>query len=511
MAYGNKPKTDTFILTLPLVTHEQEEMFLQKSFDRYRHAYNWLVEKTLKEWHQLRKTRAYKKLEEQIRNTKKRDRNGLYEIHNKMLQKHGFSKSDFEKMLVPYQKYWHLNSSITQKIAARVWYAWQKFLFGKGKAVHFKSFDAFTSFAAKTNSTGVRFKNAEQPYVQIEDRKFFVVLRNGTTGEYQREALKHDAKYCTIKRVMIRGRWRYFAQIALAGHAPYKHDRQGTMKRPVIHGVVGIDIGTQTIAVYGRDICDIRLLAPSVVAELRDGLVRRIAIIQRKMDRSRRATNPEYFNENGTIKKLRRVNGKKQRRKWKYSNNYIRLRNEYRELNRRLAAIRKMEHCMLANELLEHGTIFVVEDMDYKALQKRAKETKINEKTGRAHSKKRYGKSIGRCAPAMFISVLSQKAARYNGRVVKVSTFKTKASQFDHTDESYTKKKLSQRFAKLSDGTVVQRDIYSAYLLFHLNGNLKTYNVKTLKEDFSQFLELHNTTKERLQNSHDWLPASVGF
>ena len=229
------------------------------------------------------------------------------------------------------------------------------------------------------------------------------------------------------------------------------------------------------------------------------------------MDRSRRATNPEYFNENGTIKKLRRVNGKKQRREWKYSNNYIRLRNEYRELNRRLASIRKMEHCILANELLEHGTIFIVEDMDYKALQKRAKETKINEKTGRAHSKKRYGKSISRCAPAMFISVLSQKAARYNGRVVKVSTFKTKASQFDHTDESYTKKKLSQRFAKLSDGTVVQRDIYSAYLLFHLNSNLKTYNVKTLKEDFPQFMELHNTTKERLQNSHDWLPASVGF
>ena len=43
MAYGNKLKTDTFILTLPLVTHEQEEVFLQESFDRYRHAYNWLV------------------------------------------------------------------------------------------------------------------------------------------------------------------------------------------------------------------------------------------------------------------------------------------------------------------------------------------------------------------------------------------------------------------------------------------------------------------------------------
>lgn len=34
-------------------------------------------------------------------------------------------------------------------------------------------------------------------------------------------------------------------------------------------------------------------------------------------------------------------------------------------------------------ELLQHGNEFIVEDMDYKALQKRSKKTKINAKTGR--------------------------------------------------------------------------------------------------------------------------------
>ena len=34
-----------------------------------------------------------------------------------------------------------------------------------------------------------------------------------------------------------------------------------------------------------------------------------------------------------------------------------------------------------------------------------------------------------------------KKTNRYGGSVIKVSTFETKASQFDHTDESYTKKK----------------------------------------------------------------------
>ena len=36
-------------------------------------------------------------------------------------------------------------------------------------------------------------------------------------------------------------------------------------------------------------------------------------------------------------------------------------------------------------------------------------------------------------------------------------------------------------------------------------------NKKTIKKDFPQFKMLHDKTKEHLQNSHDWLPASVGF
>lgn len=86
-----------------------------------------------------------------------------------------------------------------------------------------------------------------------------------------------------------------------------------------------------------------------------------------------------------------------------------------------------------------------------------------------------------------------------------------KASQFDHTDDSYTKKKLSQRFAKLSNGTVVQRDMYSAFLLTHLDESLQGYDKEAIDKDFQQFMKLHNETKERLQNSHEWLPASVGF
>ena len=42
-----------------------------------------------------------------------------------------------------------------------------------------------------------------------------------------------------------------------------------------------------------------------------------------------------------------------------------------------------------------------------------------------------------------------------------------RASQYDHTNGEYVKRKLSQRLFSLSDGTVVQRDLYSSFLLYN--------------------------------------------
>lgn len=349
-------------------------------------------------------------------------------------------------------------------------------------------------------------------HITYGDYTFPVTLRNPDTqtGWYQQEALKCGVKYCRIIRKWVSTKWKYYVQIVLEGYPPIKCDNNGVAKHPVKQGRVGIDIGTQTIAFSGKDVCDLRVLAPAARAQAKS-LVNEIAATLRAMDRSRRATNPKYYNPDGTIKRLKRQHGQKQRREWKYSKRYYRLRAKLRNLYRKLADIRKMEHNILANELLAHGNEFVVEDMNYKALQKRSKETKINPKTGRAHTKKRFGKSLSRCAPATFISILSKKANRYGGTVIKVSTFETKASQFDHTDESYTKKKLSERMARLRNGDIVQRDLYSAFLLEHIDTESLQYNMETLNSAFPAFLEMHENTKRRLQAVGSSLPASIGF
>lgn len=198
-----------------------------------------------------------------------------------------------------------------------------------------------------------------------EKHEFLVKVRNPDTqtGWYQQEALKCGVKYCRIVRSWVGTKWKYYAQLVLEGYPPIKCDSNGVIKHPVKQGRIGIDIGTQTIAFCGKGVCDLRVLAPSAIAEARNGLTKEIARIMRQMDRSRRAMNPQYFNKNGTIKRLKRKNGYKQIRHWNYSKNYYRLLYKLRDLNRKLAAVRKAEHYILANELLTYGNEFVVEDM----------------------------------------------------------------------------------------------------------------------------------------------------
>ncbi len=67
-----------------------------------------------------------------------------------------------------------------------------------------------------------------------------------------------------------------------------------------------------------------------------------------------------------------------------------------------------------------------------------------------------------------------------------------RASQYDHTADDFIKKKLSDRMYKLSDGTIVQRDWYSSYLLYNID-----YINKTIDKDkcISNFEQQYNKEK----------------
>jgi len=149
-----------------------------------------------------------------------------------------------------------------------------------------------------------------------------------------------------------------------------------------------------------------------------------------------RATNPDNYNKNGTVKK-----GKK----FKKSNRYKTISKNLAETDRILAAHRKSLHGKGINEIIAMGTRIQTEKVSYKGWQKR------------------YGRSINMRAPSMFMNSLKRKAENAGGYLFEFPTQTTKLSQTCHICEQTVKKRLSKRW-HICCGIRMQRDLYSAFL-----------------------------------------------
>ena len=128
--------------------------------------------------------------------------------------------------------------------------------------------------------------------------------------------------------------------------------------------------------------------------------------------------------------------------------------------------------------------------MSFKGLQRRSKKTEKNDK-GRFKRKKRFGKSLANKAPAKLLTLIDTKLNYFGKSLIKINTKEVKASQYNHLDGTYSKKKLSQRWNDL-DGVKVQRDLYAAFLIQHVKPDYKNIHQENCKEDFSKFLVLHD-------------------
>ena len=76
-----------------------------------------------------------------------------------------------------------------------------------------------------------------------------------------------------------------------------------------------------------------------------------------------------------------------------------------------------------------------------------------------------------------------------------------RASQYDHTADDYIKKKLSQRMFCLQDGTKVQRDWYSSFLLYCIDLTTKTIDREKCKMEFESLLRKEQVMIEEIIRS----------
>lgn len=317
----------------------------------------------------------------------------------------------------------------------------------------------------------------------------------------------YKPQYCRIVKKVIKGKDKFYLQLVIEGIAPPKRKKDGSFRNPInitkTEGRVGTDIGTQTIAIASKNKCRLLELAPKS-----SQFDREIFLTLRALDRSRRATNPNNYNKDGTIKRGIKL-------RWNRSKGYMKLIYKLKELYRLKSAYVEHSHNVLANEILREGSDIFVENMNFKALTKRAKfkEGEEKNKKGKNKRKKRYGKSVGNKAPARFLTILNTKL-QYQGKSLnKVNTYTFKASQYHHDKDEYIKNSLNTRNKEIAENKI-QRDLYSAFLLMNANDDLQTTNRELCIKEFDNFIKNHNLEIARLtQLKKDGIkfPSSMGI
>lgn len=320
-----KEKKERFILELPLKTQKFQEDILDKRLEICRRLYNQLVDKYNNIYHEMIKTKKYRSIQDELKtlhdlksdSDKKNKVRGkrekeLYQMLNDMYKEYGFTdfgmRSMAGKQRAPYVK--NIDSHTAQKIGARLWTSWDRFLYGDGRMVHFCRYGNYNSVEGASNKSGIRLKKDAVSKKNIWKGEIPLALFwNGleipvvvdTKKPYETEALQHEIAYNRIVRRLIRGKYKYYVQIVLKGTPPVKYDLEtGERKHPIGEGPVGIDMGIQILAAVSKN--DLMIVEFADRVKIRD-IEKEKSKLQRKMDRSRRAMNPDNYNADGTIKK----------------------------------------------------------------------------------------------------------------------------------------------------------------------------------------------------------------
>jgi len=444
----SKAKSPSFVLEPPLVANPHESRVLAVRFEAGRQLYNAVLGEALRRLDLMKESKAWQATRPMPsgapRSAAQKARAAEFSL---IAETMGFTDYDIQSYATRGKNAcWigdHLDAHTTQKIGTRAFKAAQRYQFRIGGRPRFKpKGKALKSLEGKSNATGLRWRD---DHLEWNKLKLKALYDQKDPHGVQAFALQSPVKYCRLIRRTILGKTRWFVQLVIAGIP------KGKDKNPVRVGQSSVDIGPSTIAVVSETDAFLEKFCAHV-----PDLQKAIRRIQRAMDRSKRGSNPDNYNKDGTIKKL--LPGK--RRPWVFTQGYLRLRTRLQEHHRVLAAYRRTEHGHLANRVMAMGHTVMAEKLSYLAFQRR------------------FGKSVRDRAPGEFMGHLRHKAASAGGEVIEFPTRTTKLSQSCQCG-AVVKKPLSKRWHTCSCGVYAQRDLYSAYLGLHVRKNGESWMLDT--------------------------------
>lgn len=516
---SDKESTPTYVVKVLLDLKANDYRTIEKSMNVANSIYNDMLSEGKKRINKLRADENYWKLikdyndakEHNEKRSKIKDKTKKAKVPvidtkpisasiNNMVKSYGLSQTDFETFLrdrrynVPSYKI--LSAIEIQVIAKQAFNSIKNVIYFKSKLknLKFKSKYRDSSFKNKQNRTGLRLienSNNKYAYKLVLANKHEINIKKNAFTTYQQNCMlrAEKIKYVQIQKSKIKGKFRYYLVIYLQGTPPTKHK--------VGNGVVGCDNGVSTLAYVSDSKVELIDLVPEKCLRIEEGIKR----LNKQISRKLRLLNPDCYDENNKV-----VKGKKMTNR---SNNLTKLMNRVQKKQRKMRIYRYELQNKVCNDLLSQGNVIQLEKMNVKALQKRSKNIRINPKTNRPYSKKRFGKSILKASPSSLVTLLKNKATSRGAKVIEINTKDTKPSQFNHIINNNVKKTLNVRIYDLSDEYPnIQRDLYSAilnkYTIQHTKNDKVTYTIDNtrLTNEFELYYKLMQDEITKIKNDN---------
>ena len=572
---------------------------LFKVSNRIRLAGNELTNKMRKNLNRLTRTKQYRNLLELYGKADNPADKKNYAQQLKQMQENENVTWDFcRKTMQTLKVNYKIDSVLALTKAEAVWKGVETCLYRNGKTIHFAEEGVYPALIAKQINKCI-ILTAKDGSLQFKyGSMVFGAKINDTFEQEEADAVIHYLTnksqmdkaaidcykdngscistyrpcYVSLVPQIIRGKRRIYIHICIEGTPKVKRNKNGQPRHALGQGVVGEDLGPRSIAVTHKD--GVFLENIRCVGKKPEAVQEEIANLQSAIARSLIATNPQNFNDDGSMKSGNLI--------WNISNNCKKKISQFKDCCRRKSINIHLGINQLVNYIRSLGDTLIIEENNASALAKRGRsivksnansntscavelntngaqsnaqqqssaiksnsngsnQAQANSNTSctvglntngaqsnaqqqssaiknnsngsnqaqsvitiqsfdkqdfnysltgeyRVKLMKRFGRSIYKYCMGYVWAHAQQKFLNTGGQFIIVPR-NYRASQYDHTADTYTKRKLSDRMISLSDGTVVQRDCYSSFLLYCYSFDSKAIDKDKCKAEFARFLK----------------------
>lgn len=488
-----------FVVKVPLDTSEYDQSIFRKRFNVSTHFYNAVLGegkrrvrklKSLSEWSEsflLRKEQ--KKIQEDLKRVKG-DKKRQLSKQKKLLDAKmkelwivlrdvsGFSEGSLVKFGQSIRNgtfiEQHTTANECNNLTKRAYAAAEKLLFYKAKRVNFRSLKKKSKSLCCIADGG---SSSSTFHINVGSRTLSwkcggckltipLCLRDGDSHHDYILAHPEAMREIKLVRKNYKNIWTYYVHISMEGSPPNKLQKLGV-------GKIGIDIGPSLLAYSSPVKAELKIFCSEL-----SNLKKQSRILERRIDRQRRSNNPDCYEpdviKDGKI--IKKGKSKKGFHPTKRSKRQIIMESRLSEIRRKEAEFRRCLHGREANDLRRQGDSVWTEKLNIKSWQKRKKSKK--------GTRKSYGKSIGRHAPAAFLGFVKNKfentGGTYNEIPIKMKFSQTCKCGHEH------KKSLKDRIHNCKKcGYSMQRDLLASVLPC------------TIKNDMIDFNEAQRLCEER--------------